>query len=165
MIGRLARGGHVPIGYLGDAAKSATTFVERDGQRWALPGDLASVETDGTITVLGRGSLCINTGGEKVFPDEVEAALKDHPDVRDAIVIGMPDDRYGERVVALVQPSAGRRIDTEVLRQYGRDRLTGYKVPKVILVVDEILRSPSGKPDYPLGTVGRRVALPRWPEW
>jgi acyl-CoA synthetase (AMP-forming)/AMP-acid ligase II len=149
VIGRLARGGHVPIGYLGDAAKSATTFVEHDGQRWALPGDLASVQTDGTIIVLGRGSLCINTGGEKVFPDEVEAALKDHPDVRDAIVIGMPDARYGERVVALVQPRAGRRIDTELLRQYGRDRLTGYKVPSVVLVIDELLRSPSGKPDYP----------------
>jgi len=149
VIGRLARGGHVPIGYLGDAAKSATTFVEQGGQRWALPGDLALVAADGTITVLGRGSLCINTGGEKVFPDEVEAVLKDHPDVRDAIVIGMPDDRYGERVVALVQPNSGCRIDTEGLRKYGRDRLTGYKVPKVVMVVDEILRSPSGKPDYP----------------
>jgi len=148
VIGRLARAGHVPIGYLGDAAKSAATFVEHDGRRWALPGDLASVQADGTIIVLGRGSLCINTGGEKVFPDEVEAALKDHPDVRDAIVIGMPDARYGERVVALVQPRAGRRIDTEVLRHFGHDRLTGYKVPKVVLVIDEILRSPSGKPDY-----------------
>jgi acyl-CoA synthetase (AMP-forming)/AMP-acid ligase II len=148
-IGRLARGGHVPIGYLGDAAKSATTFVEQGGRRWALPGDLASVRTDGTITVLGRGSLCINTGGEKVFPDEVEAMLKDHPDVRDAIVVGIPDNRYGEKVVALVQPNPGCRIDTEGLRQYGRDRLTGYKVPKVVMVVDEIQRSPSGKPDYP----------------
>jgi acyl-CoA synthetase (AMP-forming)/AMP-acid ligase II len=149
VIGRLARGGHVPIGYLGDAAKSTTTFVGQGGKRWALPGDLASVQTDGTIIVLGRGSLCINTGGEKVFPDEVEAALKDHPDVCDAIVIGVPDARYGERVLALVQPRLGHRIDTEALRQYGRDRLTGYKVPKVVMVVDEILRSPSGKPDYP----------------
>ncbi len=148
-IGRLARGGHVPIGYLGDAAQSATTFVERDGQRWALPGDLASVQTDGTIIVLGRGSLCINTGGEKVFPDEVEAALKGHPDVHDAIVIGMPDSRFGERVVALVQPRPERRIDTEVLREYVRDRLTGYKVPRVVMVIEKIVRSPSGKPDYP----------------
>ena len=99
--------------------------------------------------MLGRGSLCINTGGEKVFPDEVEAALKGHPDVRDAIVVGIPDNRYGEQVVALVQPKPGCRIDTEALRQYGRDRLTGYKVPKVVIVVDEIVRSPSGKPDYP----------------
>jgi 3-oxocholest-4-en-26-oate---CoA ligase len=99
--------------------------------------------------VLGRGSLCINTGGEKVFPDEVEAALKGHPDVLDAIVVGMPDNRYGEQVVALVQPNFGRQIDVEELRKYGRDRLTGYKVPKVVIVVDEIVRSPSGKPDYP----------------
>jgi acyl-CoA synthetase (AMP-forming)/AMP-acid ligase II len=148
-IGRLARGGHVPIGYLGDAAKSATTFVELGGQRWALPGDLASVLSDGTITVLGRGSLCINTGGEKVFPDEVEAALKGHPDIHDAIVVGMPDNRYGEQVVALVQPNPGCRIDTEALRRYGHSQLTGYKVPKVVMVVDEIQRSPSGKPDYP----------------
>ena len=149
VIGHLARGGHVPIGYLGDPAKSATTFVERGGQRWALPGDLATVEADGTITVLGRGSLCINTGGEKVFPDEVEAALKDHPDVRDAIVVGMPDACFGERVVALVQPRPGagsirRRSDSTVA-----DRLSGYKVPREIIVVDEIVRSPSGKPDYP----------------
>jgi len=99
--------------------------------------------------VLGRGSLCINTGGEKVFPDEVEAALKDHPDVSDAIVVGMPDPRYGDRVSALVQPRAGHQIDTESLRQFGRERLTGYKVPSMIVVIDEILRSPSGKPDYP----------------
>ena len=148
-IGRLARGGHVPIGYLGDPSKSATTFVEERGQRWALPGDLASVLSDGTIIVHGRGSLCINTGGEKVFPDEVEAALKGHVDVRDAIVVGVPDKRYGEQVVALVQPRPGCRIDTGALRQYGRDRLTGYKAPKAIVVVDEIVRSPSGKPDYP----------------
>jgi acyl-CoA synthetase (AMP-forming)/AMP-acid ligase II len=148
-IGHLARGGHVPIGYLGDPASSATTFVERDGRRWALPGDLATVQADRTITVLGRGSLCINTGGEKVFPDEVEAALKDHPDVDDAIVIGIPDARFGERVVALVQGRAGRPIDPEALRRDSHDRLTGYKVPREILVIAEIVRSPSGKPDYP----------------
>ena len=148
-IGRLARGGHVPIGYLGDAATSAATFVELGGQRWALPGDLASVLSDGTIIVLGRGSLCINTGGEKVFPDEVEAALKGHADIRDAIVVGMPDNRYGERVVALVQAKPGCRIDTEALRRYAHSQLTGYKVPRVVMVVDEILRSPTGKPDYP----------------
>ncbi len=148
-IGRLARGGHVPIGYLGDPSKSATTFVEARGQRWALPGDLASVLSDGTISVLGRGSLCINTGGEKVFPDEVEAVLKGHVDVRDVLVVGVPDERYGERVVALVQPKPGCRIDIGALRQYGRDRLTRYKAPKAIVVVDEIVRSPSAKPDYP----------------
>ncbi len=148
-IGQLARGGHVPLGYLGDATRSAATFVELDGQRWAFPGDLATVQSDGSILVLGRGSLCINTGGEKVFPDEVEGTLKGHPDVRDAIVIGMPDVRFGERVVALVQPEPGRRIDTEALRQYGRDRLTGYKVPSEVIVIEKVVRSPSGKPDYP----------------
>ncbi len=148
-IGRLARGGHVPLGYLGDASKSATTFVETRGQRWALPGDAATVLRDGTITVFGRGSLCINTGGEKVFPDEVEAALKGYPAVRDAIVIGIPDERYGEQVVALVQPNQQCVIDAEALRRYGRDRLTGYKVPRTIVVVYEIMRSPTGKPDYP----------------
>jgi acyl-CoA synthetase (AMP-forming)/AMP-acid ligase II len=164
-IGRLARGGHVPIGYLGDAAKSATTFVEFGGQRWALPGDLASVLSDGTITVLGRGSLCINTGGEKVFPDEVEAALKGHPDIHDAIVVGMPDNRYGEQVVALVQPNPGCRIDTEALRRYGHSELTGYKVPKVVMVVDEILRSPTGKPDYSWArSVAESAGVGRQPE-
>ncbi len=149
VVGRLARGGHVPIGYFGDPAKSATTFVEHRGQRWALPGDLATVQDDGTIIVLGRGSLCINTGGEKVFPDEVEAALKDHPDVSDAIVVGVPDIRFGERVVALVQPRPGREVDPETLLRHGRKRLSGYKVPRKIIVTDEIVRSPSGKPDYP----------------
>jgi 3-oxocholest-4-en-26-oate---CoA ligase len=149
VIGHLARGGHIPIGYLGDSAKSAATFVEHRGRRWALPGDLATVQADGTIIVLGRGSLCINTGGEKVFPDEVEAALKDNPDIRDVIVIGMPDVRFGERVVALVQPRPGHRVDLDMLRQHGRDRLAGYKVPREIILVDEITRSPSGKPDYP----------------
>jgi acyl-CoA synthetase (AMP-forming)/AMP-acid ligase II len=149
VVGHLARGGHVPIGYLGDPAKSATTFVEHRGQRWALPGDLATVQADGTIVVLGRGSLCINTGGEKVFPDEVEAVLKDHPDVGDAIVVGVPDARLGERVIALVQPRPGRHIDPESVRGHAHDRLSGYKVPREVIVIDDMVRSPSGKPDYP----------------
>jgi acyl-CoA synthetase (AMP-forming)/AMP-acid ligase II len=148
-IGHLARGGHVPLGYLGDPAKSAVTFVERDGERWALPGDLATVAVDGTITVLGRGSLCINTGGEKVFPDEVEAALKDHPDVADAIVIGLPDERFGQQVVALVEARPGRSLDVDALSAHAHTLLTGYKVPRRFVVVDEVARSPSGKPDYP----------------
>ena len=148
VTGRLARCGHIPIGYLGDPVKSATTFVERGDERWALPGDLATVETDGTITVLGRASLCINTGGEKVFPDEVEATLKDHPDVSDAVVIGMPDAYFGERVVALVQLRPQRRTGPEALREHCHNCLAGYKVPREILIVDSILRSPSGKPDY-----------------
>ena len=148
IVGRLARGGHVPIGYLGDPPESATTFVEARGQRWALPGDMATVNADGSIVVLGRGSLCINTGGEKVFPDEVEAALKDDPEVRDAIVVGTPDPRFGERVVALVLPQAGHEIDPEAIRQHVHAKLSGFKVPREILVVDDIVRSPSGKPDY-----------------
>ena len=149
VVGHLARGGRVPIGYLGDPDASAATFVERDGTRWALPGDQATVAADGTITVLGRGSLCINTGGEKVFPDEVEAALKGHPDVADALVVGLDDERFGQRVVALVQVRPGREVGGEELRAHGHGLLTGYKVPRQFVFVDEIVRSPSGKPDYP----------------
>jgi acyl-CoA synthetase (AMP-forming)/AMP-acid ligase II len=149
VIGHLARGGRVPLGYLGDPDASATTFVVRDGTRWALPGDQASVAADGTITVHGRGSLCINTGGEKVFPDEVEAALKGHPHVADALVVGLDDERFGQRVVALVQVRPGREVGPEELRAHGHELLTGYKVPRQFVFVDEIVRSPSGKPDYP----------------
>jgi len=149
VVGHLARAGHVPLGYLGDPDATAATFVERDGTRWALPGDLATVAEDGTITVLGRGSLCINTGGEKVFPDEVEAALKGHPSVADALVVGLADERFGQRVVALVQLRPDRRVGPEELSAHGHQLLTGYKVPRLYVFVDEILRSPSGKPDYP----------------
>ena len=150
VIGHLARGGHVPLGYLGDPDATAATFVERDGIRWALPGDLATVAGDGTITVLGRGSLCINTGGEKVFPDEVEAALKGHPHVADALVVGLRR--------RAVRPAGGRprpgpprawRSGRTELRAHGHELLTGYKVPRQFVFVDEIVRSPSGKPDYP----------------
>ncbi len=147
-LGRLARSGHIPIGYLGDVEKTAATFVETGGKRWALPGDMATVDANGAIVVLGRGSLCINTGGEKVFPDEVEAALKNCDGVEDVVVVGVPDERYGERVVAVVQPSAGRRVDGEALRASCRGRLAGYKVPRQIVVTESITRSPAGKPDY-----------------
>jgi len=149
VIGHLARGGHVPLGYLGDPDATAATFVERHGTRWALPGDQATVAADGTITVLGRGSLCINTGGEKVFPDEVEAALKGHPAVADALVVGLPDERFGQRVVALVQLRPGFDAGPDELSAHGHELLTGYKVPRRFVFVDEIVRSPSGKPDYP----------------
>jgi acyl-CoA synthetase (AMP-forming)/AMP-acid ligase II len=148
-VGHLARGGHVPLGYLGDPEKSAATFVRAAGQRWALPGDLATVEADGTIVVLGRGSLSINTGGEKVFPDEVEAMLKGHPDVIDAIVVGVPDERFGERVVALLEPRFERTLDLDTLAALCHEHLTGYKVPRQFIIVDKVVRSPSGKPDYP----------------
>ena len=149
VVGHLARGGHVPLGYLGDPDASAATFVEAAGTRWALPGDQATVAADGTITVLGRGSLCINTGGEKVFPDEVEAALKGHPAVADALVVGVDDERFGQRVVALVQVRAGRDVSADALQAHGHELLTGYKVPRQFVFVTEIVRSPSGKPDYP----------------
>ena len=146
--GRLARGGRVPLGYLGDAAKSAATFVESGGHRWALPGDLATVAADGTITVLGRASQCINTGGEKVHPEEVEAALKAHPDVADAVVVGTPDDTWGQAVCAVVEPRPGRTPELEDLRQAARATLAGYKLPKRLVIVDHVVRSPSGKADY-----------------
>ena len=149
VVGRLARSGHIPLGYLGDPDKTAATFVEAAGRRWALPGDMATVDADGTITFLGRGSLCINTGGEKVFPDEVEAAVKRCTEVEDVVVVGVPDERYGERVVAVVQPRAGCRIDGDALRTRCRECLAGYKVPRHVVVVGAIKRSPSGKADYP----------------
>ena len=148
VVGRLARGGRVPLGYLGDAARSAATFVEVDGRRWALPGDLARVGSDGTITVLGRSSQCINSGGEKIYPEEVEAVLKGHPDVFDAVVVGLPDERWGEHVTAVVQVRPGRAISLDDLRDHARASLAGYKLPKQLVVVDHVERSPSGKADY-----------------
>ncbi len=148
VVGHLARSGHIPLGYLGDADKTATSFVESVGKRWALPGDMATVDSDGAITVLGRGSLCINTGGEKVFPDEVEVAVKSCADVEDVVVVGVPDERFGERVVAVVQPRAGCQVDIEELRTLCRGRMAGYKVPRQVVVADAITRSPSGKADY-----------------
>lgn len=148
VIGKLARRGHVPLGYYKDPEKTAQTFVTIDGQRWVIPGDLATVEADGRITVFGRGAVCINTGGEKVFPEEVEQALKAHPDVLDAVVVGVPDPRWGERVAALVQPREGRAPSLEALGGYLREHVAGYKVPRDLHLVPEVVRHPSGKPDY-----------------
>jgi acyl-CoA synthetase (AMP-forming)/AMP-acid ligase II len=147
-VGRLARGGHVPLGYYKDPVKTAAMFAEVDGKRYAVPGDLARVEADGTVTLLGRGNTCVNSGGEKVFPEEVEGALKSHADVFDALVIGVPDERLGQRVAALVQPRAGRDLDLAALDAHLRGQIAGYKVPRSIWLVDSISRSPSGKPDY-----------------
>jgi len=147
-VGLLARSGHIPMGYLGDPDKSAATFVTAGGRRWALPGDQALVDEEGVIVVLGRGSLCINTGGEKVFPDEVEAVLKGAAEVGDAVVVGVPDDLLGERVVAVVAPRAGRTLDPASLRDHCRRELAGYKAPRQVVVAEEVVRSPSGKPDY-----------------
>jgi acyl-CoA synthetase (AMP-forming)/AMP-acid ligase II len=150
VIGRVARGGNIPLGYYKDEAKTAATFlVGADGRRYAVPGDFATVEADGRVTLLGRGSVCINTGGEKVFPEEVEATLKAHPAVFDAIVVGAPDERWGQRVTALVQVRDGQELDHDDLGRFAREHLAGYKVPKLVVEVDEVLRSPSGKADYP----------------
>ncbi len=147
-VGRLARGGRVPLRYHGDPEKTAATFVEVDGVRWALPGDEALVEADGTIVVLGRSGQCINTGGEKVYVEEVESALKGHPDVSDVVITGVADDRWGQRVVAVVEERPGRAVELDDLREFGRGRLASYKLPTVLVTVDHIVRQPSGKPDY-----------------
>jgi 3-oxocholest-4-en-26-oate---CoA ligase len=147
--GRLARRGHIPIGYHNDPGKTAATFVtDADGVRWVVPGDHAMVEADGTIVLLGRGSVCINTGGEKVFPEEVEAALKSHPDVYDAVVVGVADERYAERVAAVVKARPGTSPTLDALREHCRSRIAGYKLPRVLRLTDDIPRTAVGKPDY-----------------
>ncbi len=149
VVGRLATRGRVPLGYHKDPERSARTFVEIDGARWSLPGDMAMIDADGTVYLLGRGSLCINTGGEKVYPEEVEAVLKVHPDVADAVVLGAPDDRFGQRVIAIVAVISERAPpNLETLQAHCRGHLAGYKVPRALHVVDEIARTPAGKPDY-----------------
>ncbi|ATW47009.1 acyl-CoA synthetase [Streptomyces peucetius] len=147
--GRVAQHGHVPLGYYKDPAKSAETFFERDGERWVLLGDMATVDEDGIVTVLGRGSQCINTGGEKVYPEEVEQALKAHPDVYDALVAGVPDRTWGNQVAAVVQLRKGVPAPSlDAIRSHCRSRLAGYKIPRQLVIAEEIRRSPSGKADY-----------------
>ena len=149
VAGRLARRGHIPLRYHKDPEKTAKTFITSGGVRWVLPGDMATVEDDGTITLLGRGSLTINTGGEKVFPEEVEAPLKEHAAVQDAVVVGVPDDRWGERVVAVVAVKPGVATPTlEDLQRFCREHVAGYKVPRDLVLVDTVVRTPAGKPDY-----------------
>ncbi|MFN2377881.1 MAG: acyl-CoA synthetase [Candidatus Binatia bacterium] len=148
VMGRLARRGHIPVGYYNDPEKTAKTFFEIDGVRWVMPGDMATVESDGSIRVFGRGSVCINSGGEKIFPEEVEAALKAHPDVLDAVVVGIPDERWGQRVAALVQPRPGTAPGLEDLDRHCRTKVAGYKVPRFVHFVEQVARQPSGKPDY-----------------
>jgi acyl-CoA synthetase (AMP-forming)/AMP-acid ligase II len=150
VIGRLARRGPIPLGYYKDPEKSAATFPVIDGVRWAVPGDHAVCDDDGLITLLGRGSVSINTGGEKVYPEEVELALRAHPDVFDCVVVGVPDDRWGEMVVALVEPAGGATLAEENLAAHCRSTLAGYKVPKRYVSVGSLQRSPAGKADYKL---------------
>lgn len=150
--GMLARTGPAPVGYYKDPEKTAATFREVDGVRWTITGDHARREEDGSITVLGRGSVCINTGGEKVHPEEVEAVLLRHPDVFDAAVVGTPHDRWGEQVTALVQARENRAVSDEELRSHARSLIASYKVPKQFVVVDKVPRTPVGKIDYPAST-------------
>jgi acyl-CoA synthetase (AMP-forming)/AMP-acid ligase II len=147
-IGRIARGGHVPLGYYKDPVKTAALFAEVNGARYAVPGDWARLEPDGSITLLGRGNTCVNTGGEKVYPEEVEGALKSFGSVFDAVVIGVPDDRLGQRVAALVQPRDGQAVDLAALDAHLRTQIAGYKVPRSIWLVDRVGRTPAGKADY-----------------
>ncbi len=167
-VGLVAISGRIPLGYHGDPEKTTATFRTVDGVRYSVPGDHATVEADGSIRLLGRGSACINTGGEKVYPEEVELALRSHPDVFDCLVVGIPDDRFGEKVVALVQareaagvtaPGApaearagraerGQGVDEDALRTWCRERLAGYKVPRRMLAVTSLARSAAGKADY-----------------
>ncbi|KPL35552.1 acyl-CoA synthetase [Streptomyces anulatus] len=147
--GRIAQRGHVPLGYYNDPAKTADTFFRRGEERWVLLGDMATVDADGIVTVLGRGSQCINTGGEKVYPEEVEQALKSHPDVYDALVAGVPDERWGNRVAAVVQlREDAEALTLDAVQAHCRTRLAGYKIPRALVLADRIQRSPSGKADY-----------------
>jgi acyl-CoA synthetase (AMP-forming)/AMP-acid ligase II len=146
--GIIAKRGHIPVGYFKDEEKTRQTFQVINGVRYAIPGDYAQVEEDGSVTMLGRGSVSINSGGEKIYPEEVEAALKGHPDVFDALVVGVPDPRFGQHVAAVVHPRDGSRPTLAELDAFVRSEIAGYKVPRSLWLVDEVKRSPAGKPDY-----------------
>jgi acyl-CoA synthetase (AMP-forming)/AMP-acid ligase II len=149
VIGKVARKGNIPLEYYKDPVKTAETFVtDKAGVRYAIPGDFATVEADGTITLLGRGSVSINSGGEKIYPEEVEGAVKGHPAVYDCVVVGVPDETWGQRVAAVVQPRAGVRPTLESIQEHCRTKIAGYKLPREVHFVDTVVRSPSGKPDY-----------------
>ncbi|MDB4348132.1 acyl-CoA synthetase [bacterium] len=147
--GIFARSGYIPVGYYNDPAKTAKTFVDVDGKTWLLTGDEARLEEDGSITVYGRGSNCINSGGEKIFPEEVEEAVKAHPDVFDCLVVDTPDDRFGSKVTAVVAARKGSVLSLDSIQEEARKHVAGYKVPRELHIVPEIPRAPSGKPAYP----------------
>jgi acyl-CoA synthetase (AMP-forming)/AMP-acid ligase II len=160
VVGRLATSGRIPLGYDGDPEKTAATFVEVDGVRWVLSGDMCTVDADGRVRLLGRGSQCINTGGEKVYPEEVEGVLHGHPGVADVLVVGVDDERWGSAVTAVVQPAAGVMAPTlEELRSHAREVLAGYKLPKHLVVVERVQRTPAGKADYRWATTTARTAV------
>jgi len=147
--GLVALGPPNPVGYFKDEEKSARTFRVIDGVRYSIPGDWCEVEADGSLTLLGRGSACINTAGEKVFPEEVEEVLKRHPAIDDALVIGLPDEKWGQSVTAVVEMVEGEKLDAAEVRAFVRKSLAGYKTPKLIVVADRSLRASNGKADYP----------------
>lgn len=159
--GLVGVGGRVPLGYYKDEAKTAQTFRMINGQRYSVPGDYATVEADGTIRLLGRGSGCINTGGEKVFPEEVEEVLKTHPQVADAVVVGVPDPKWGEAITALVEFTPGAEPSEAEILAYAKQQLAAFKAPKSVIPVDTIGRAANGKVDYKacmaraLNTAGR----------
>jgi acyl-CoA synthetase (AMP-forming)/AMP-acid ligase II len=157
VIGKIARYDHIPLEYYKDPVKSAKVYVTGpDGTRYSMPGDFARVEADGQITLLGRGSVCINSGGEKIYPEEVEAAVKSHPDVYDAVVVGVPDERWGSRVAAVIQARERATPDLKSIQTHCREKIAGYKVPRELHMVSQMVRSPSGKADYPWA---KRIAL------
>lgn len=148
-VGKVARSGYIPLEYYNDPVKSAETFVTApDGTRYSVPGDNAVPEADGTLTMLGRGSASINSGGEKIYPEEVEAAVKAHPEVYDCVVVGVPDEKWGSRVAVVVQARKGKTPELESIQVECRKRIAGYKLPRQLNHVEKIQRSPSGKPDY-----------------
>jgi 3-oxocholest-4-en-26-oate---CoA ligase len=148
-IGRLGRGGNVPVGYYKDPEKSAATFLEIDGKRYSVPGDFARIEEGNRVTLLGRGSNCVNTGGEKVYPEEVEMAVKGHPAVYDCLVVGVPDEKYGQAVAAVVELREGASVELEELREFLRAHLSGYKLPRSLTIVPQVPRNATGKAQYP----------------
>jgi len=146
--GFIARGGAVPLGYYKDPVKTEKTFKTINGIRYAIPGDWCTVEADGTLTLMGRGSICINSGGEKIYPEEIEETLKTHPDVRDALVVGVPDEKWGQAVTAVVSAEPGSSPDEGALIDHVRTSLARYKAPKRVLFRDDLARAPNGKADY-----------------
>jgi fatty-acyl-CoA synthase len=146
--GFIARRGPIPAGYYKDEKKTAETFPTIAGVRYSIPGDWCTVEADGTLTLLGRGSACINTAGEKVYPEEVEEALKRHADVEDALVVGLADDKWGQAVTAVVELREGAVLDEAAMRSHTKGQLAGYKVPKRVFEVEKMFRAPNGKADY-----------------
>ena len=157
-MGLICNGGMVPLGYYKDEAKSAATFKTFDGVRYSIPGDFATVEADGSITLLGRGSACINSGGEKIFPEEVEEALKTHESVYDCLVVGLPDDRFGQKVAAVLSMADGARFDEAALAEHVRTKLAAYKAPRAFILVDEVPRAANGKAGY---KAAKEIALDR----